>query len=259
MELIRAPEQVHDAIIAYNNAASNAVSVTASSEDGDNFAANLFNYFTFDAWQPSAGGVQTVDVQLAAPVDCDYFAFYNQNIFSDGGSLSLQYFDGSVFVDLVTYTPTDNSPQLLTFTPVNADLFRIVLNSTNPTAISAASFGLSLTIPYGLDIGFNSPHNAQQYSDVSNISETGNFIGRSVFKEAISYSVSTQLLQYQWFIDNWRPFLRHAERRPFWFKWSNSTYTDETVYTWNDGKIPTPTPTDPHFISFTLPLLGLVS
>jgi len=259
VQVVRALQQVHDPIIAFDNLALSASSITASSEEAGFNSANLFNYFTFDGWKPSAGGAQYVEIQLPNASPCDYFAFYNQNIFEDAGEIKLQYWDGSTFSDIVTFSPLDNSPQLITFTEVTADLFRVSVTSTNPAIISCVSFGKYLSIPFGLETSFNSPHNAQHYFDKSNESETGNFIGRSVVKRAASFTIATQLLEYDWFREYWRPFIRHAERRPFWFKWSNSTYSDESVYCWNDGEIATPTPTGPHFMSFTIALKGLVS
>jgi hypothetical protein len=258
VQVIRAPEQIHDPLIAYDNAARLATSITASTTDGDNVAANLFNSFTFDAWKPDAGGSQFVQVDFVSPVTVEYFAFYNTDAADNNATLKLQY-DAGGYVDAASYTPTDNSPQILTFAPVTSTSFRIVVDCATPCAISVASFGELLRIPFGLEISFLSPHNAQQYKSISNTSETGNFIGRSVQKQSTPFSISSRLLEYDWFVANWRPFIRSAERRPFFFKWSDTTYTDESVYCWTNDAIATPAQTDDHFLSFSLELRGLVS
>lgn len=256
----RAPQQTHDALIAYSNAATTATSITATSTDGDNVASNMFNGFTFDGWKADAAGTQHVQINFTAPVTVDYFAYYNTDASENGATIKFQYSSGGGFVDAVSILPIDNSPQLSTFAPVSATAFRVVIeNATSATMISVASFGEFLPIPFGLENSFNSPHNSQQYSNITNASETGNFIGRSVRKQSSDFTVSTRLLQYDWFIQNWRPFIRHAERRPFFFKWSNSTYTDEAVYCWTVEKIQTPVFTDEHFMSFSLDLKGLVT
>lgn len=260
MAVIKAPQQTHDAIIAYENLALDATSITGTAPDTGFALANLFNYFTFDGYKPNASGTANVDITLSASAPCDYFAFYNQDLFEYGGTIKLQYWDGGGWVDCFSaYTPVDNSPQLITFTEVNSDQYRIVFDSPTAAILSCASFGKSLPIPYGLATSFASPHNGQQYVDISNISESGNFIGRSTYKEAVEFSVSTELLEYDWFRANWRPFMRHLERRPFWFKWSDTTYTDEAVFCWNNGKQSTPVFTGSQFMSFSLSLKGLVS
>ena len=261
MQVIRALDQVHDAFIAYDNLALSATAITPITEQVGYEAVNLFNYFTYDSYKPVNTGTGAVFIELGSAQACDYFAFYNQDYYLNSGTIDFEYWDGASWVGLIggPYSPTDNSPQLFIFDEVSSDEFRIVIDSPVISALSCASFGKVLPIPFGLDTSFNSPHNSQQYHDTTNTSETGNFIGRSVYKEAIPYQISTELLQYDWFVDNWRPFTRHAERRPFWFKWSDTSYTDESVFCWTDGRVPTPSQTDAHFMSFTLPLKGLVS
>lgn len=261
MTVISAPQQLHDAYIAWQNHVLDAVSVTGPAAEPNYPVSSMFNYFTFDGFKPVSAGVSNVDITMTAPVNCDYFAFYNTDLFENSGSILLQYFDGAVFVDCFTaIAPTDNSPQLILFPEVSSDQFRIVIDSpVTASIVSAVTFGQVLQIPNGLGLSFNSPQNSQQYKITSNQSETGNFIGRSVRKEASPFNIGTELLQYDWFVANWRPFLRHAERRPFFFKWSDSTYSDESVFCWTEETINDPQWIDQHFMSFELALRGLVS
>ena len=229
MSVIQAPQQTHDAYFAYDNLALNALAITGTTPASGYPIANLFNYFTFDGYKPDTSGASNVDVNLSAANACDYFAFYNSNLADNGGSIVLQYWNGAAWVDcFAPYSPTDNAPQLFIFAEVSSDQYRILIDSTPASIVSVVSFGKSLPVPYGLTTSFASPHNAQQYRNRTNESETGNFIGRSVRKEAVPFTVSTELLQYDWMRDEWRDFLRHLERRPCFFKWSNTTYTDES-------------------------------
>jgi hypothetical protein len=254
----RAPEQIHESIICYDNILKDASTITASFSSAGNPGA-AFNWFTFDGYQAVNNSENFIIIEFSQVRAVDYFAFYKTNAATIGSTITLQYeATPGNFSDIITVTPANESPQLVTFNAVNSDKFKIVFSAGSaPLFLGVASFGEALRIPFGLETTFNSPHNAQQYEIISNQSETGNFIGRSVRKAATPFNVSTNLLEYDWFVTNWRPFLRHIERRPFFFKWSDNFYNDETVFSWSAEKIATPVYTDNNFMSFSLDLFGL--
>ncbi len=256
MTLVNTTEQKHESLIGWQNLGLDADSIVASTPNADHPASNLINYHQFDYFL-SAMGLVTVDFTLPASADCDYFAMYGVD-FSTNPTIAFQYFDGLAYQDLVTLTPDSSDVVFEKFATVNATQFRLSINSpTDPTAIAMISFGKALVVPNGLAQGFESPHNAQQYRDQSNVSSQGIFLGRSVRKQSIPFEIATELVTYDWFIANWRPMLRHVERRPFFFKWSNNFYPSESVFAWTDGNIGTPRFTDTHFKSFSLQCRGV--
>ena len=257
MTVLRAPEQVHDAYVGWNNLGEGAT-ITTDSEAVGFDAANVADYFTWDFWKPSTGGTHYIEFQLAAAMPCDYVSVYAQDVHEQGGTVKLQYWNGAAFVDAASFVPDNAAPIFLLFNEVISDRFRIEVTAANPALLGVAMFGKSMIVPHGLKQGFASPHNAQLYRDVTNESETGNFLGRSVRKEAVEFSFGTELLEYDWFISDWRPFLRHAERKPFFFKWSNTTYTNESVWCWLSNRVSTPAFDDAHFSSIEIPCKGLV-
>ena len=257
MTVLRAPEQVHDAYIGYDNLGESAT-ITTDSEASGFSAANVSDYFTYDFWKPDTGGTHYIEFQLATASACDYFAMYAQDAHLQGGTVKLQYWDGVAFIDAVSMVPSDGAPVFVLFTEISSDRFRLEVTAINPACVGVVMFGKAMPIPYGLKQGFASPHNAQLSRDVTNESETGNYIGRTIRKEAVPFSFGTELLQYDWFISDWRPFLRHAERKPFFFKWSNTTYTTESTWCWLSGRVSTPSFDDAHFSSIEVPCKGLV-
>lgn len=259
MTVIRAGQEIHDAYIGYENLASEAITLAGTAPAAGFAFANLFNWFTYDGYKSGSSGVSNVDVTLSGAKTCDYFAYYNTDLHDNGGNIRLQFWNGAIWVDsFAAHSPTDNAPFFIKFAQVSSDKYRIVIDSTPASIVSVVSFGNVTPIPYGLSSNFNSPHNAQQYKNITNESETGNFIGRSVRKGATPFNVSSELFEYDWMISTWRPFLRHLERKPCFFKWSDTTYTEESVFCWSEPDIATPSYSDGHFLNIDLSLRGLV-
>ncbi len=55
-----------------------------------------------------------------------------------------------------------------------------------------------------------------------------------------------------WVQEEWRPFTRHAEGKPFWFSWNHAGYPEECVFA--RALNPMPRPARPEFRLYSLRL-----
>ena len=266
MTVIRAVEQTPDTFIAYNNIMidSNAVAFSATNTTAGFPATNILNYFSFDGFKPDDTLTSCeIETTLQWNRDIDYIAIYNTTLNETNSTIELQHRTGGIWYTLVApfSVNDDNAPTIKTFTKTSVVNFRILIDGYavgDPPIISVISVGAILPLENGLATSFASPYNAQRYESITNESESGNFIGRSVRKKAAPFTIETQLLQYDWMVDNWRDFVKHAERRPFFFQWSHTDYPDESIFCWTENNISTPTFDDSHFMTMSIQAKGLV-
>lgn len=258
MSVVRAAAQDHGTYVLWNNVAESAT-VTTSSETTNGSALNAIDYYMADYWIPSSGGTHYIEFQLPSAQPVDYFFFYRQDIHSQGGTVKLQFWDGATFVDLVSTVPGGTEPEAHFFSETASDRFRVEVSSANPWRLGIVMFGKAMEIPNGLSQGFASPFNASETTNRTNETEAGNYIGRNTVKRAIPFSFGSELIEYQWLIDNWRPFVKHIEKKPFAFVWSRNVYSDEVAYCWSAEVIETPSFDDTHFSSFEVECRGVIS
>jgi hypothetical protein len=245
-------------VIGYNNFLDTADTITASSAGANTPFANAFDGLVFDFYEPASAGTVTVDVALASPAEADYFAFYGTNLSTNGGSIKLQYDNGAGYVDAFTaVSPTTTAPHMEEFTAVTSDTWRIVIDSTPTSRFAAISFGKKTTSERGLYIGFTTPLAGRAVRYTSNLSENGTFLGRSVLSRYNQVNANFEFMSDSFVKTTWLPFIAHAEKKPFFFKWSTTDNAAETMYAWTSGQsIPEPRITNYGFQAVTLPIEG---
>ena len=80
------------------------------------------------------------------------------------------------------------------------------------------------------------PYNrVTQYT--TNESGTGQFLGRSIVRQNQATDVEFSMITAPWARDQMQDFVRHAQKKPFYFAWNPADYPDEVGYVWTDEDI----------------------
>lgn len=233
--------------------------VQASSEDANYPAANAYDWLTCDFWRPTTSGAVTLTVMLPAGKPANYLAFYNHDLWKYGGSIGLQYYDGSAWVDATTsVTPADNKPRMVFFSSVTATQWRVVVTCNGIFNLGIVSFGSFLSLPYGMYIGWSPPRLARRSRLTTSMSDAGAFLGRSIIGNGIRTNLILQFAPDSWMDTYWLSFIRHAERKPFFFAPQCVKQPNDVALCWVDDDIPAPTHTHYGFMGANIPLMGVV-
>lgn len=245
--------------IGYENLLETATSVAATTADASYPVANIFDWLTCDFFKPTGTGTTNITAMFAAPVTADYFAYYNQNLYSLGGSIKLQYWDGAAYQDCFTaISPADNSPQMKVFTSQTSNQWCIVVSCSSVFSLGCVSFGTHLALQYGMYLNWTPPVLARDTQFNTNTADAGAFLGRSVVSLGIKTNLILQYAADGWTRTYWPPFIKHAEQKPFFFMPNVGDYPSEAAYCWADGDIPPPTQTQYGFMGTTIPIKGFV-
>ena len=243
----------------YENLLENGT-VIASSEDADFPVENCFDWITNDFFKPAAAGVVNIDLTLSAADGANYFAFYGTDLAANGGTIKLQYHDGSNYVDATsTITVSGTAPYMAFFDTKVATLWRVVINSTPISSIASISFGEYMALERGLWMGFTEPLLSRNTETIGNVSDGGVFLGRSIISRGFSTRANIEFMSNSFARNEWEQFVRHAEKKPFYFAWNINDYPNEAAFCWTpNGDIKPPRRTHKRLMAVDLNIEGLI-
>lgn len=245
--------------IGYDNILERATTISPSSEDTANPFANCFDWNTYDYFKPAAGGGVTIDVECDEDQTADYLAFYNQDLFSLGGTIKLQYFDGAGYVDASeVVVPTDNTPRMIFFDAKTSSQWRIIITCPDVFSLGVLSFGQYLGLPRPMYMGWTAPKLARSTRILSSESEGGSLLGRSKISEGVKTALVVNNAPDDWVDAYWPAFVEHAEGKGFFFAPNVSSRPLDAVYCWTDGEIPPLAHIHYGYMGGSIPIKGVV-
>ena len=211
-------------------------SVGASSETAGSPASAANNPLTYTFWQP-ASVTATWEIDAGSPQSVDYLGIAAHTIADNNNSVAAQYWNGSTWVTLLDTNPGDNRPIMLLFEGVTAQRFRVLITGGTPPRIGVIWFGLSLAMERPI-YGGHSPINlARQTVTKNNVSERGQWLGRSIVRSGSAASFQWQNLTADWYRANFDPLVKHLRTEPAFIAWRPLSFPSETAYIWTNEDI----------------------
>lgn len=213
-------------------------------ESANNTAAGYYadgpnNSLTYETWQPSAVPA-TWEYDHGSSATVDYCAIAAHTLGTSGSTIKVQYWTGSAWADVIPSSAiTDDSPIFCLFEGVSAQRWRLnITASTTPPTIGAVKFGQALQMQQAIYGGHSPVNLARQTILRSNLSETGEFLGRTKQRALLSTSYSWTHLKADWIRTNWPTLQKAIEAEPFWIAWRPADY-GEVGYAQTDA-VPIP-------------------
>ena len=211
-------------------------SVTADFEDDNYPASNLQNVSTGNYWL-STDDTTTQYVEFQVSVNpINYFAIAGHNL--AGAQLKLQRKDsaGDPWIDVTDPVISgDNHAIMWMFVKVLTSGFwrlEIVPVAGKPPRIGVAYLGEYLTLQRKIYVGFEPPNYAVTSNVTSNMSESGQFLGRVVRNQELDLRASFRNIGPAYWRNYIEPFARSAVTRPFFFAWRPAQYPLEIAFGW---------------------------
>ena len=191
------------------------------------------NSLTYEKWQPTANP-STWETSLGANYSADYCCIAAHDLGSTGCSLQVQYFNGS-WLDLIPTTAIlDDSPIMVIFEPQSRWQWRINVTVGTVPTIGVIRFGAALQMQRPL-YGGHAPADFNRATKMkSNISATGEFLGRTKQRTELQTSFAWQHLTAAWVRTNWGVFQQAYETEPFFVAWRPDTF-GEVIYGQTDA------------------------
>lgn len=214
-------------------------SLSASSTVNNSHVRNVIDWRTNTFWKCEKAGEQTIEVNLGVLKAVDSFAIARHNIFSatTDSKAKLQYFNGT-WLTAVELTAFENDISLYKkISEIQASRWRLSVNVKQNSILSIAVImaGKSLKMPFGMPKNFVPPRHNIQLTTLSNQSQNGAFIGRSVVREGFKTEIKQPRVPTLWLRNEGMKFVQHALKKPFFFQWSDRYFPTDSAYCWTDG------------------------
>jgi len=195
---------------------------------------------TWERWE-SASGTVTASFNIAPASKVNYIAIAAHNLFTAGVTeVRVECVDSglSSFVTVGSIRPTSNSPIFFEFDDFDgcARITVTLVGGTN-REIGVIYAGEVLIMQQAL-YGGHTPINLASVTDYRNaMSDTGQFLGRTIRRRGLSSSFAWQNLTEQWYRDTFKPFVDSAKEKPFFIQWRPDYQTNEVAFGYTTGDI----------------------
>lgn len=233
-------------LIGYHNIVS-ASNISASYSEDNYPASNLANPATHLEWRSSQTSTQYVTCVTGYVDEIDYIAVAGHNWATAGCGVSVGYFDaatGLVWTELVQESMlADDGPALFKFTAQSLERVSFKLTNASEEPVAAVVYvGKLLVVQRRLYSDHTPISQARRTQVTNNMSESGRYVGSTLLGAWRATTVQLQLLDPDWYRENFEPFMDYAsERAPWFFAWRPDEYPREVGYVWLvDDPMPKP-------------------
>lgn len=209
---------------------------------------------TFEFWKPTAApATWAVDLGSAKPVDY-------VGVVADlaGATVAIQWSaDGTTWTTVDTRTPTDRINVFL-FSEVAARYWRLSFTGALPS-VAVVYFGKALTMPRMIYQGHTPLTLSRQTELSNNVSDGGQYLGRSIIRKGASTGFGFKNLKADWYRANFDQFVKAARTMPFFVAWRPVQFPTEMGFVWVDGDI-SPSNSGPRdYMSVDISVQGLIN
>jgi hypothetical protein len=192
------------------------------------------NDFTAQKWTADAG-TWTLTTDADAQIDTVVIAGHNLA----GKTVTIRTSDSALSGDpttlRATINPTDNSTIFVMFnnagTPYTIRRVRVVLTGTD-NAVAIIRAGVSLQMERPFYAGHTPATKARVTEGEQSFSETGQWLGRTVKRLALTPEYRWQHLTKTWYDTNFEPFAQTLPAKPFAIAGNPSRMPDDVAWAW---------------------------
>jgi hypothetical protein len=187
---------------------------------------------TAETYKPSGSNAQIV-IDAGTGVDVNYFGLTGRNM----GGIKLEYsFNNSSWTTISEKNDGLDVVTMGLFETVLARYWRFTFFGSGQEVISIY-LGKTLDM-YRPIYGGHSPFNLSRTTSVRpSMSETGQWLGRTIQRKGFRGAFDFQHLPARWYRDNFDLFVQSARTKPFYIAWRPETFPNEVAYCWTSNDI----------------------
>ncbi len=191
----------------------------------------------------------TLRFDLFGTVAGDVFAIAAHNIGTGLGRVTFEHDsdENDAWTSIGSVSPVDNSPIMFIFVPITSVRWRITVDRGVLPRIGILQIATALQFERPFYGGFSPSRMARRTTVTGNMSEGGEFLGRSKIRSSISTNYSWSNLTYAWVranLDGLTGLIQSIETEPFFLAWRSSSEED-VDFGWTTGPVSSPTLSGP--------------
>ena len=201
------------------------------------------NSLTYERWKPSALP-GTWDNDLGSAKLVNYCCIAVHTMGTNGNTLQVQYDStgGGSWVDVINQLVANDSPIFAIFEPETRQKWRIRISGGTAPELGVIKFGAALQFHRPFFSGFNPTRMNRRTTTTGNISEGGEFLGRSKIRTSLASEYSWSNLPHAWVranLDGLTGLIQSVETEPFFLAWRPGVEQD-CDFGWTMGPVDPP-------------------
>ena len=181
----------------------------------------------------SGNGSYTIKFQLAEASLIDFVAIgaHNAATHQGGITIAVKYATtiGGALTTIQDMDFADNSAKMILFDEITAAEIALVFSTTSGLELGVLYAGKSLEMERPIYGGHSPIDLAAKTQYESVMSESGNFLGRTIKRQGVESTFAWQHLSPTWYRETFQPFVLLAKTTPFFIMWRPELY-DATVF-----------------------------
>jgi hypothetical protein len=211
----------------------------ASTTDSSYFEDGPDNSLTYEKWKPTALPA-TWEMDFGSVKDVDYCVIGAHTLGTAECTVKVEKWTGAAWADVTAATAIANDMEIMAiFATVNVSKMRIqVTTGTDNPTIGIVKFGEALQMPRPFYGGHAPLDLARQTVMRTNISETGEFLGRTKLRSSNNSVLPWRHIEAAWIRDNWKDFQKAIEEEPFFIAWRPSAFSEVALCDVQDSPVP---------------------
>lgn len=197
-------------------------------------------------WKVEAG-TQYLTFVFPSAKDVNSYAYYSTGpgtLDKVGGTCQLQYSldGGGSWLDFaVAEAPVDTTPIYRSEDTISAARWRWKFVSATDFYVACLSFGVDFQFERGCWVGLSPSGLARDTTLTNNLSQGGNWLGRSVIRNGSLFTWSFEDLSIDFVYAYVADFAEWAETGPFFCLWNKESFPADAAFGWSfEGKNPPP-------------------
>ena len=228
---------------------------TASSTANGFPAINATFPTTFEFWRPATlPATWTVDLGTAHPID--YVGIVGD---FNGATVTVEHSpDGVTWTAADTRVGVTTRINMFLFAEVTRRYWRLSFSVAIPR-LAVAYIGKALAMQRRIYQGHTPLTLSRETTLSNNVSEGGQYLGRSIIRRGAGTSASWSHLRADWYRSEFDPFVRAARTAPFFIGWRPETFPAELGFCWVGEDIAPENSGPRDFMSVEMSFRGLIN
>lgn len=210
---------------------------------GSESVNNLLTPSTYDRWRVSALNSGDARFEWSTLKAVNYVGIAAHNAGTAGAFITIytSINSGSSWTSIYNASPTNDDAIFISFPEVSINGLRVVIGTgaADLKEIGVIYMGNTLEMQRPI-YGGHSPADLNTNTEYQSVmSESGNFLGRTITSLGSETAFSWRHLTDDWVRDTFKPFIVSARTRPFFIKWRPDYYEDTAIFgfTTNDIQV----------------------
>ena len=191
---------------------------------------------TYERWAPAAGAFE-VKFQIGGTSDINYAAIAAADLVGETVQVLTAETEGGAQTSAGYFVFTDNLPQIVKFE--SRTVAEVIISGTFTRQVELGVFyaGELLQMPRNIYGGHSPIGLSQKTSYQSAMSDSGQFLGRTIIRKGTAASYQWQYLEPVFYREEFQKFVQSATRFPFFIQWRPVEFPEEVSYVHTTGDI----------------------